>query len=351
MGKYYDWGNTLSYNAPITIVTGARSIGKTFGFRVQMVGDALRGKGVFAEVCRYAAELESVEDGYFDKLQEQGFFSDYEFKCFKNRAFARKLGGEVNDADWELVGYFVALTQAQQMKKKTFVRPKNILFDEAFLDYHDRFHRYIPREYETFANLVSTLVRESPEDPALGTRVVLLGNSVGFLNPYFEHLGIDKVPKYGYQWYKGKSVLLHYVKESEERVSEKMSGTLTGLMLSGTDEARAVFANEFEQGNTEYIETKPKAAKFRYGIVYNGQRYGVWVHDLIMYVTSKIPKGEGRQVWAVTYSDNRIDYDACRKSTPAVKALVEWYYKGRVRYESAGVRERFAELLRVYGIR
>ena len=351
MDRYYDWPRTLSYNAPITIVTGARSIGKTFGFRSVMVKDALAGKGPFAEVCRYANEIESVMDGYFDKLQAEGFFRDYEFKCFKNRAFARQLGGEVNDADWDLVGYFVALTQAQSLKKKTFIRPKNILLDEAFLDYRDQFHRYIPREYESFANLVSTLVRESPEDPALDTRVVLLGNSVGFVNPYFEHLGIDRVPRYGFQWFKGKSVLLHYVEETAERVDEKMSGTLTGLMLSGTDEAASVFANEFAQGNTEYIEAKPKAARFHYGIVYQGKSYGVWLHDMVMYVTSKIPKGDNRQVWAVTYEDNRIDYDACRKSTPSIKALVEWYYKGRVRYESAGVRERFAELLRVYGIR
>lgn len=349
--SYYDWGRTLSHNANVYIICGARSIGKTFGFRLQMIKDALTGAGPFVEVCRYANEIESVSDGYFDKMQEQGFYTDYDFKVVKGVAYAREKGGEVNDSDWGLIGYFCALTQAQTLKKKTFKRPKNILMDEAFLDFHDRYHNYIPREYESFANLVSTLVRESPEDPALDTRVVLLGNSVGFVNPYFEHLGINRVPKYGYQWFNKKRVLLHYVEEQESRVREKMNTTLTGIMLGDSEESRNVFANEFAQGSDEYIEQKPKAATFSFGIVYDGKRYGVWLWDATLYVTSKIPNGDNRQVWAVTYADNRIDYDACRKSTPAVKALLEWYYSGNVRYESVGVRERFAELLRVYGVK
>ena len=35
MTDYYDWHKTLSYNADVTMVIGARGIGKTYGLRKQ----------------------------------------------------------------------------------------------------------------------------------------------------------------------------------------------------------------------------------------------------------------------------------------------------------------------------
>lgn len=352
MPRYYEWGRTLSYNANITIVCGARSIGKTFGFRKFMVKESLETGRPFAEIARYANELESIEDGYFDKLQATGEFTDKVFRIEKHRAFAAPLPPEGDKPQgWQLVGYFCALTQAQSLKKKTFLRPKNILLDEAFLESTDRYHRYIPREYETFANLVSTLVRENEDDPATDTRIVLLGNSVDLLNPYFSELGINKVPKFGYQWFNNKSVLLHYVEEDAETIERKKSNTLVGIMLANNEEAATVFENEFSQGGDEFVEQKPKTARFQFGIVYDGHKYGVWVDTMVMYVCSKIPNNTDRNVWALTYADNRIDYNAARRSTPALKQVIEWYYRGRVRYESPALRERFISAMRTFGIR
>lgn len=343
--SFYDWQQTLSRNARVYIVCGARSIGKTFGFRLQMLRDALKGYP-FAEVCRFANELELVEDGYFDKIQEQGFYTAYEFKVEKHRAFAREAGTD----EWQLIGYFCALTQQSSLKKKTFIRPKNILLDEAFLETTDRYHNYLPDEYGKLCNLVSTLVRETEEDPALDTRVVLLGNSVDLVNPYFQNLAIDKVPSFGYQWYNGKTVLLHYVEATDEEVERKKSGTLVGILTSGTSDADMIFANEFAQGSDEFIEDRPANARFMFGVVFQGQRFGVWSSRMVVYVTDRVPNNAS-PVYALTMSDNRIDYNAASAATPQLRNVREWYYKGRVRYSAPGIRERFANVLKMLGIK
>ena len=42
MADFYDWNKTLSYDADVTMVIGAKGIGKTFGLRKQCIKDFLR---------------------------------------------------------------------------------------------------------------------------------------------------------------------------------------------------------------------------------------------------------------------------------------------------------------------
>ena len=37
--EFYNWQKTLSYNADVTMVIGARGIGKTYGLRLQFIRD------------------------------------------------------------------------------------------------------------------------------------------------------------------------------------------------------------------------------------------------------------------------------------------------------------------------
>lgn len=62
MPKYYDWEKTLSYDADVTMVIGARGVGKTFGLRKQCIKDFLRDGSRFVEVTRFKNELSGVSD-------------------------------------------------------------------------------------------------------------------------------------------------------------------------------------------------------------------------------------------------------------------------------------------------
>ena len=70
MAEFYDWAKTLSYDADVTMVIGARGIGKTFGLRRQCIRDFLKDGSRFVEITRYNNELSGVSDGYFNRLSE-----------------------------------------------------------------------------------------------------------------------------------------------------------------------------------------------------------------------------------------------------------------------------------------
>ena len=154
MADFYDWNKTLSYDADVTMVIGARGIGKTFGLRKQCIKDFLRDGSRFVEITRYNNELSGVSDGYFNRLSSLPDFSDYVFKSDARYAYIADKDETKKKPEWKLIGYFVSLSSAQRMKKRTFDHVRRLIFDEAILERSDRYHRYLPNEFGTLANLV-----------------------------------------------------------------------------------------------------------------------------------------------------------------------------------------------------
>lgn len=353
MAKYYEWKKTFSRqtgtNGEFCIIVGARGIGKTFGLRLQCVNDYLKDGNRFCEVVRNASELPFVMQGYFDKLQLKGFFSEYEFKTEKQCAYIRKKpNDDENPDEWELIGYFVSLTQFQRDKKRTFANVKRIIFDEAILDRKDKHHRYLANEFPIFANVVNTVLREELDEPTNG-KCYLLGNACDLTSPYIYNLGIRKAPKYGYSFHNDKHTLLHYVEPINAR--EREANTLVGRMLAGSDEAAMIFDNKFADAHDEFIADKPSNAKFMYGIKFKKAIFGIWFDwsDGIFYVNEKVPANNGN-VLTLTKRDATINYTAVRKSNTQLKLLIDCFYMGAVRYSSPATRESFLEVLTFLGV-
>ena len=349
--KHYYWPDTFSRqtgtNGEICIIAGAKNIGKTFGLRLQCVEDYLTRKTTFCEICRTKVEAKAVQAGYFDKIQNDGFYTDYEFKTEKNSGFINM--GTHDEPDWKLICYFVALSNFQQEKKRTFVKPYRFIFDEAIIDRKDRFHRYLNSEYLILANLLDTISRQQPDDD-YSYRLYILGNAVDLTSPYFEFLGIDSIPKFGYSWYRDKTVLLHYVEPWNAQ--DRKANTLVGRMLAGTDEARIIFDNEFEDTSAGEVCAKTPNAKYAYTLVFDKMQFAIWIDykDGIYYVNSKVPDN-APNVFSLTKRDGSIDRKAVRRSDAFLKLLNEIFYIGGLRYESPALREAFHEVLGFLGIK
>lgn len=354
MTDYYDWEKTLSYDADITMVIGARGIGKTFGLRKQCIQDFLKDGFRFCEITRYKNELYGVSDGYYNRLSRLPVYDGYlVFKTDSRYAYmALKPEDEDEKPDWKLAGYFVALSDAQRMKKRTFDKVKRLIFDEAILERSDRYHRYLPNEFSVLANLVDTVSRERADAESLRPRVYLLGNACDLSNPYFAAYGVGTDLRFGYRWYAHKTFLLHYV-DPGEYSEEKAVGTVAGRMLSNTEAGSVALDNVFIRVNSDFISKKPRSANFSFGIVCNGKRYGIWV-DLTQgyyYVTGKIPENTGKPVYALTRKDMKINYLAAKRMGNLMRDVQELYMFGMLRYENEQVLAGFGEVLEMFGIR
>lgn len=351
--KFYDWQATFSRQTgtqgEFCLVIGGKGIGKTFGLRKALIERYLKKGYRFAEISRTKDETKNISAGYFDKLQQEGFFADYVFKTEKALGYIARKPAEGEKPDWEICCYFLSLTSFQQEKKRTFAHVAGVIFDEFIIDSRDHYRRYLPNEFSILANLLDTVFRQQPGDTT-PFRVYLLANAVGFTCPYFRDLGVTKIPDFGYTWYNDKHTLLHRVPKM--KAQERREQTLVGRMLAGHEEAKIIFDNEFAIPDSGDIAPKPSNAVFAFGIIYNAQKFGVW-SDLAhgcYYITSKIP-ANSRNVYALTKKDMTLDYTAITRADDLLKLMAKIHYLNGLRYESASIREMFFEVLSFIGVK
>ena len=354
--RYYDWQQVFSRqtgtNGEFVIVAGAKNIGKTFGLRLELVRRWIKTGHRYVEFCRSKDERDQMQQGYFDKLQNDGFFKEYRFKSTQNIGYLCEIaydddGNEVLD-DWKPFVYFVSLSTFQQEKKRTFSNVRNFMFDEAIIDRKDKYHRYLPNEFSILANLIDTILREKYDDP-LHAHCYLLGNSCDLLCPYLQMLGVRTIPKFGFSWHNDKQTLLHYVEPWD--VEQRKNNTLVGRMLANSTEAEMVFENKFSSDATMFIEKKSSAAKYQYGIVYLDGTFSIWLDRKIalIYVQEKLPKNASN-VYALTKRDSTIDYAMVRRTDDLMKMMLNAFYAGLVRYDTPSTRERYLDMLSYFGV-
>lgn len=353
MTKYYDWQKTMSYqtgtNGEICLVLGAKDIGKTFGLRLKCVERFISNGEKFCEICRTNEELKAVQAGYFDKLQNDGFFSDYVFKVEKGCGYIAKKPIDDETPDYELICYFVALTNFQREKKRTYVKPRRFIFDECVIDVKDRYHRYLPDEFLILANVLDSISRQQPGDD-YSYNVYLLGNAVDLTCPYLQALGINKIPGFGYSYYRDKTVLLHYVEPWD--AEDRKAYTLVGRMLAGHDESAVIFDNVFRDETNGEIMRKSSNARYKFAFKWGKVVFAIWVDGKrgLWFITSKLPK-KAANVYTLTKRDSSVNYQTVQKSSHLMQVLVQIYYMGGLRYESPSIREAFFEILAFLGIK
>lgn len=345
--QYYNWDKTLSYNADVSLVIAARGRGKTYGLRKLCVKDFIRNGFRFVEICRYKSELRPVMDGYFDKISEE--FPDYIFKTESGKGYIAKDDGK-KKKDWRCICYFIALTDAQNAKKRTYKNVRRLIFDEAILEKTDRFHKYVPNEYSKLANIVDTTTRERP-DSEMRPHLYLLGNACDLLNPYFQFYDINKMPEFGYHWYKNKTVIVDY-EDPKEYADLKLKDTVSGRMTEGTLEGEIAARNTFNVSDESLIDDKPKYADYGYGFICEGKKYGIWFdyRNGYIYVNDKVLDPERYSTFYITRDDASVNLLAAQRSNPAMIKLREAHYANILRYSSYACMNGFLDMLSKFGL-
>ena len=352
MSNYYNWERTLAYDADVTMVVGSRGLGKTFGLRRQCINDYINHKWRFVEVTRFKKEISGVVDGYFEKLSKLKEFDKFVFKAEGRGAFIASKPEGKEKPKWLQIGYFCALSEYQELKKHTFVDVRRIIMDEAIIERSDKYHRYLPNEYAVLASIVDTTSRERSDTKGVKPRVYLLANACDLANPYFIANKVGTDLEYGYRWFSNKTFLLHYV-EPGEYEKHKRSDTVAGRMLQNTESGKIAIENKFVHSNLEFVKKKSKNAKFSFGIVCNGDVFGIWLdqNQGLYYVSNKVVKGIGKPIYSLTRDDASVNYIAVLKVSKNMQYIQQIYQLGMFRYESEAILNKFGNVLKLFGVR
>lgn len=354
--KPYDWKLTHSYTSTnLFAVVGGRSLGKTYGLRLENIEDYWRNHNRFMEIVRADTDLPEFEKGYFEKIAANREFPDLVYKIEGHCAYIAQRPPQDEEPRWELAGYFVSISKEQKKKGNSYFMVRNFTFDEAVIDRKQNpYNRYMGNEFSTVMGLMNTALRETPDSPNMTARVHFIGNACDLTAPCLRGIGVDTVPKIGRTFYGKKLAMLHrldnrYSKAFQEKT---LVGRLMGLSDYGGEQSGVFFENEFDGEYSDLIMKRTKDATYRYAIVF-GRRFGIW-YDLsrgYIFISDKAPKGAGKPEFAFTLKDNRIDYIMLDRSSDLIKQLRKQVQKNLIRYENAMVAASFQDVLAFMGVK
>lgn len=348
--KYrYDPSAVLGSNCPINIVTGARSLGKTYGWKKICIKAYLDKGWTWGYLRTFDQEIRDLlSDGpeaFFSDIMRNDEFPGYTFRCMGRLMQIAKKDKDGKPKKWETMGQLLALTKSQNYKGKAVATMHYVMFDEFIRE--TRVPPYPRGCVDMLMGLWETLDRRENR-----IKIIMLANAADIVNPYFVEWHITppepgkckKVPVGASKVF----VQNCWSKEFEKAADESNIGKFT----RGSKYARYAQMNQFRNDTSKFIENRPKRTQATRNIRWGEQMFCIWM-DLSMngkmYVTGKACKDVS--TLALMKEDMEPDYYLIERSDPILKSYARIYRNGLMRFESVQVREQFCDVLTMCGIR
>lgn len=329
---YYSGNEAQSYNPILQMTVGSRGGGKTYDWKGRALVRFLKDGSQFVWVRRYRTELDEMlaNDGFLKDIRSDERFKDAELKTDSKFCYV----------NGKIAGEFIALSQAQKYKSRSFANTWLVVFDEFIISTKNTKLHYIGKsEPELFEDLLNTIFRMRP------IRAVLLANSITFNNPYFLHY--DVRPFNGrFYWQKSRRVLVEMWngKEYREAVDRSDIATLT----RGTRYSAYALDNEFYLDNDTFVEKRTNAARFLCGVHTASGNIGFWYDSKAgkVYTSFAIDKSAKHRIYTFEKDDHTIDTTFLRtyRDTQLATVCEAWQY-GLLRFDDTRVKSQAYEVL------
>lgn len=256
---WYDPRITLSYNAFLNMVIGARSCGKTFNTINYCKDKFIKARSIgqryeMAYVRRYNTDLKACKPTFFDALIHKGKLDGHEVS----------VKGNIGYIDKEPFVHFFCVTKQANQKSVSYPYIKLIVFDEFLVD--RKMQRYAPEEVTAFLELYQTIARERD------IPILMLANAISITNPYFAYFNIRPNGK-KFQRIE-PDILLHTWQDDEQK--DTMLQTKFGKLVSGTAYGDYAIDNKFFLDNNSFVCDRPNGSSPFYKFRWVDKTYTVW---------------------------------------------------------------------------
>lgn len=314
---YYNPTKMFSYNRILNFIIGARGIGKSFSMKKYSINRFLKYDEQFIYVRRYKQELKKITS-YFDDVAQE--FPGVEFKV-KGRQFY---------INGKLAGWAIPLSTWQSEKSNAYPNVTTIVYDE-FLREKDK-SGYLPNEVEALLNLMDTVFRGRENG-----RCICMSNSTTVVNPYFLYFGL--VPDLNKRFNAYESILIE-IPDSADFSAERRK-TKFGKLIDGTNYGDMSLDNEFVNDSSLFIEKRSKNSKFKFLVVYQGLKMGIWVDTQLglMYLSTEYDP-DSKLSFAILKDDldENTQLVSSWKQNFYISRMVNAFLKGLLRFDSQVVR-------------
>ena len=292
--KWYSPNRLLSHNAFINFVMSPRGNGKSYSAKKLIIKNYLKDGSQAVYVRRTKVEIDEVKDTYWNDIGEE--FPNLEFK----------VEGYIGYINGDEVVHFIPLSTSTNKKSASYPKVKWIIFDEYIIT-KTTYNRYLKNEMTLLLDLIETVGRDR------NIRVLIMANSVSFVNPLFSFF--DIVPKEGERFSKYKDGLICVEQFTSHVFMEEKKKTPFGRLIEGTNYSKYAIENEVLEDTNDFIKEREGAKyKFLACFKYEDFKIGVW---------ENLENNE-------LFCDERIDEDNINKFAMLLEELEEGYlyYKG-----------------------
>lgn len=184
---FIDWSAILENNVNIYFVLGQRSDGKTYGIIQDSIKHYIETGVPSAYIRRFDESLKKYM--LIDLCKPHNDFISKQSKkqwagtVLKSKRFHFMTTGDDDKivTDMNAFLYCYGLNTWENAKGPDCGEFYNVIFDECIST-----SKYLPNEYTAFENMLSTIMRTRTN-----SRVILLGNPINQICPYFDEYNID----------------------------------------------------------------------------------------------------------------------------------------------------------------
>lgn len=257
--KFYSSQKLLSYNAFLNFVMSGRGTGKSFEAKKIVIRNWEKDKSQSVYVRRTKVELKAIKDTYWNDISI--FYPQYEFEV-------KGYTGYIND---EPVVHFIPLSTSTSKKSSSYPLVKYIIFDEYIIT-KTTYNRYLNNEMTLLFDLIETVFRSRDN-----CRVLLLANSVSYVNPLFSFFDIEPKNKKRFNTYKNGLICVE-IFESKSFIEDKVK-TKFAQLIKGTIYSDYAIGNETLEDNTDFICDRYGQLVFVSSFKSEGFEVGVWLDN------------------------------------------------------------------------
>lgn len=194
MTDYYSTARIDKKDATYNVIFGERSNGKTYALLLKSIKNYFKNGAQFAYVRRWKEDItgrraqrlfSGINDNQEIKKLSHGKFTGVHYWAGKFYLCNYDDKGKAIYGDNDIIGFTFALSDGEHDKSTSFPSITTVIFDEFLTN-----RLYLVDEFVLFMNTVSTIVRRREN-----VKIYMLGNTVNKFCPYFNEMGLDKIPE------------------------------------------------------------------------------------------------------------------------------------------------------------
>ena len=322
----------------IILVTSNRSAGKTTAWLKEQLDDFKRNGRKAMLFYRQKYEVRACHQVYTGVLN---LYPEYGEKM-TSEARAEGLFYEMF-LDGESFGYALPLNNPDQLKKYSpiFADVYYIIFDE----FQTESGKYLKNEITNLQSILLTIARGGGEQ-SRPVKLVLLGNMVSLMNPYFIRFGIHKRLKAGTRFIRGNGWIAQF--DFNESASNAIKSN--GIYRAFSDDPYMSYSTEnvYLVDSDIFIERPKGRAKYICTIVHDNVRYGVreFYDEGVVYVSKKVDPDNKNLVTfkASNHTQNTI---MLNHYSYLWKNIKEAYQGGFLRFDDIQAKNAIFDILAV----